>query len=1052
YAESTSRQRAVDPPALPSTTVRADLKAVPGSPDVVVRLMAGDVRASDRGAPVLWKGLRLEAAGKPALPLRDYPRFGPRYEVEPTALLANTAAYLDDIAAAGNGGDPSRSLDPELRARWSELVGVRRGDDAVEPALLGKPVRAVDLTPLTDKVVDDGGRKGISGWRKAGADLPAVLSNATDQEWRIPGLARPHHVLAHPTPSEFVGLVWTSPVDGLVSLDARAAHVHPDCGNGIAWFTEHRRGDRATALFEDRVALGGTSQAPTVRMRVRVGDRILLGVDAKDGNHGCDLTQVECTIRQLEGGRRWTLDGDVADSILAGNPHAGSAGDPAVWSFVSGPARAVAAGSLSLIPPGSVLAHWQEAVLRQGAGESASRAARAVEALLAGPRPDMDGPDRQLYDQWVAVDSPLFAGIDTVRIAAGRRAAGPFSIPAERFDRDGNLPARSGEILTVRLPASLASGRTLVAEGTVPGGPGDRVASFAAATAPGNDEHAWNGPVVANPAGTGYAALKGAWRTFREVFPKFLCFPAVIPTDEVVSLKMFHREDEILVRFLGASERGALERLWAEHRHVSRQAVAEEAYLPQFIGFVSQDQPKAMLDYFNAQRPVFKARREAWETAARAAEPIQRDAVLAFAAKAWRRPLIASEIAGLDRLVAGLRKRGVESEEAWRSAIARVLASPAFLLRAEPAPPGKAPRLLDGWEIATRLGYFLWSSVPDDTLRSKAANGALANPDVLRAEVRRMAKDPKVRAFAEEFGAQWLKVRGFDKLDEKNERLFPTFDAALRADIYEETLRFIEHLVRANRPMREWFDADYTFLNGSLARHYGIPWVEGDQLRQVSGVRRHGRGGLLTLATVLAKESAASRTSPVLRGNWVSETLLGEILPKPPPTVPKLPENEGEGSGLSVRALVERHAKDPACWTCHQRIDPIGFTFERYDAIGRRRDRDAAGNPIDTRTKLRDGARLDGIEGLRAWLLGPRRDTVLRVFARRLLGYAVGRATTLSDTALVDRIVAVLRKPGGTIVDAMEVIVASPQFRSVRGGRDQRFVGTMTAHGEGMGR
>jgi hypothetical protein len=200
----------------------------------------------------------------------------------------------------------------------------------------------------------------------------------------------------------------------------------------------------------------------------------------------------------------------------------------------------------------------------------------------------------------------------------------------------------------------------------------------------------------------------------------------------------------------------------------------------------------------------------------------------------------------------------------------------------------------------------------------------------------------------------------------------------------------------------------------------------------VDGVKTFGRGGLLGLASVQAKQSGASRTSPVLRGNWVVETLLGEKLPRPPANVPKLPEEEGTDH-LTTRQQVERHAKDPACAVCHVRIDPFGFALEKYDAIGRYRDKDLGGLTVETRVTLKDGTTFDGIEGLRNYLLTKKKDVVVRLFCRKLLGYALGRAVTLSDTALIDEMVAELNKNSGKITAAVQTIVRSPQFRMVRG-------------------
>jgi hypothetical protein len=297
-----------------------------------------------------------------------------------------------------------------------------------------------------------------------------------------------------------------------------------------------------------------------------------------------------------------------------------------------------------------------------------------------------------------------------------------------------------------------------------------------------------------------------------------------------------------------------------------------------------------------------------------------------------------------------------------------------------------------------------------------------------------MLKDRRVRTLAIEFGTQWIHVRGFDEFKEKNEKLFPAFDANLRKAIYEEAILFFQDLFQSDRAVSQVLDANYTFLNETLAKHYGIPGVAGPEWRRVEGVRKYGRGGVLGLAGVQARQAGAFRTSPVLRGNWVVETLLGEKLPRPPPNVPRLPEEEGKG-GLTMRQQVEKHARVPACAVCHVRIDPFGFALEKYDSIGRLRAKDLGGLPLDTKVKLRDGTAFEGIDGLRTYLLTRKKNVVVRLFCRRLLGYALGRSVTLSDQALLDEMVAELDRNGGRISAAFQVIVRSPQFRMIRGSK-----------------
>lgn len=543
-----------------------------------------------------------------------------------------------------------------------------------------------------------------------------------------------------------------------------------------------------------------------------------------------------------------------------------------------------------------------------------------------------------------------------------------------------------------------------------------------------------NDPAAAAiPNSAAYRELVRGHDEFRACFPKFLCFPHVIPTDEVVSLKMFHREDEPLIRlFLDDEQTRRIEHLWNEHRFVSRQPVAENDYLPQFIGYVTQDQPKELLAYFESQRPVFQKRADEFEKDAEVAIPRQLDALLEFASRAYRRPLADKEKVDLLALYRTLREKGAAHEEAFRGVLSRVLVAPAFLFRIEHAPPGKDAGPVSDWELATRLSYFLWASLPDGELRDLAASGKLRDPAVLAAQTRRLVKDDRVRGLAVEFGTQWIHVRGFDDFNEKNEKLFPTFTPELRRAMNEEGILFFQDLFQCDRAVSQILDADHTFLNELLAKHYAIPGVSGPQWRRVDGVKAHGRGGILGFGSVQAKHAGASRTSPVLRGNWVVETLLGEKLPRPPANVPQLPEAEGTDA-LTIRQQVEKHAKAPECAICHVRIDPYGFALEKYDSIGRRREADLGGLRIDSRAALKDGATFDDLDGLRTHLLTKKKDVFVRLFCRKLLGYALGRSVTLSDTALLDEMVAALNARDGHLTAALLAIVRSPQFRMVRG-------------------
>ncbi len=368
-----------------------------------------------------------------------------------------------------------------------------------------------------------------------------------------------------------------------------------------------------------------------------------------------------------------------------------------------------------------------------------------------------------------------------------------------------------------------------------------------------------------------------------------------------------------------------------------------------------------------------------------------------------------------------------------RGTLARLLVSPSFLFKLEHAPAGKEAGAINNWELATRLSYFLWSSVPDEELRRLAESGRLRDPNVLAEQTTRMLKDNRVRSLGIEFGTQWIHVRGFDSFQEKSERLFPSFDEKLRSNIYEESILFFQDLFQQDRSVARVLDADYTYLNEPLAKHYGIPGIAGMQFRRVDGGAKVWAWGNSGFGERAGQTSWRFAHQPGASRQLVVETLLGEKLPRPPADVPRLPEEEGASQGLTTRQLVEKHTSIASCQVCHQRIDPFGFSFEGYDAIGRLREKESTGLPIDCRAKLKDGTEFVGIDGLRDYLMTHKKDVIVRLFCKRLLGYALGRTVTLSDQSLIDAMVAAMNKSEGHTSAAVLEIVKSPQFRNIRG-------------------
>ena len=1041
-----ARQVANEPAVAESQTLKLSVKPAPGQNEVVLYLAANEIPSATRDGSVIWQRPRFEAKGKPALLLRDYAEYGSKYEIEFPAIFANTGKYLTAAVEAANDRKLSveelakkHNLDMDFLKQWIAVLAVEPfGKDKSGPREIGKVIPFVAFDLLSEKAPKNDARPAINGWRRAGSDLPSLVTNSSDRTEQIPGRVPGHKVAVHPTPQEFVAAAWKSPIDGEVRIAARIAHAHPACGNGVAWWLEHRHEKRAMALAEGTIDIRQDAPLATRILKVVKGDIVLLAVDARDNNHVCDLTEIALTVSEIEKPNRvWDLAADVADNVLDGNPHADKLGNKDVWSFVKGLAKPVGyfKNAGPTIPPASVLGKWRDAAADPMRKTDAGKLADQVRALLTGARPTQEKhPDRILYDNLLSAESPLFQGVDLSRLLKVKPDPNRYGLEKERF-KEANVVAPANGILEIKLPAALFREREFVVEARLDVN-AERAVQFAVSSTRPGPEARWDGktPIVAPPNSPAHKQVLQGFADFRRCFPTFICFPQVIPTDEVVSLKMYHREDDDLARlFLDDEQKRRLDRLWVEHRFVSRQPIMENEYLPQFIGYVTQDQPKELLAYFEGQRPAFKKRAEELEKEIEAAIPRQLDALLAFASRAYRRPLLDNEKTELLGLYQSLRKKNVSHDEAYRGVLARVLVSPAFLFRLEQPPPGKEPKPINDWELASRLSYFLWSSLPDDQLRKLAAEGKLRDPKVLAEQTQRMLKDERLRALAIEFGTQWLHVRGFDQLKEKNEKLFPTFDDKLRKAIYEESILFFQDLFQNERSVAQILDADYAFLNETLAKHYGIPGVVGEQWRKVDGVKKYGRGGILGLASVQTKESGASRTSPVLRGNWIVETLLGEKLPRPPANVPRLPEEEKGNDGLTMRQLVEKHTRVAECAVCHQRIDPYGFALERYDPIGRLRDKDLGGLSVDARAKLRDGTEFEGIDGLRTYLLTKKNDVFIKLFCRRLLGYALGRSVTLSDQVLLDDMVAELQKNDGKISAAVLAIIRSPQFRMIRG-------------------
>lgn len=403
-----------------------------------------------------------------------------------------------------------------------------------------------------------------------------------------------------------------------------------------------------------------------------------------------------------------------------------------------------------------------------------------------------------------------------------------------------------------------------------------------------------------------------------------------------------------------------------------------------------------------------------------------------FAHRAYRRSPTTMEVDRLVRVYQLARKQGDSFERGIQLGVEAALVSPNFLFRVElnrsGSDPKKATRL-DDYELASRLSYFLWSSMPDDELFVLAARGKLHNDAVLESQVRRMLKDPKSEALVENFAGQWLQLRNLDTIN-PDPKTFPQFNDALRAAMREETNRFFQAVMREDRSILDLLDGKFTYLNEPLAKLYGIPNVTGKEFRRVDldGVQR---GGILTQASILTITSNPTRTSPVKRGKWIMEQVLGTPPPPPPPDVPELKDGKDAQLTGSLRQRLEQHRKDPGCASCHSRMDPLGFALENYDAIGAWRDKDGQ-HAIDPSGTMPDGRSFKNSAELKA-ILKQDREAFARSFTRQLMTFGLGRGLEYYDRCAVDTIAAKAAPKGYKFSVLVTEVVRSDPFRMRRG-------------------
>ncbi|MGV3773144.1 MAG: DUF1592 domain-containing protein [Verrucomicrobiales bacterium] len=449
-----------------------------------------------------------------------------------------------------------------------------------------------------------------------------------------------------------------------------------------------------------------------------------------------------------------------------------------------------------------------------------------------------------------------------------------------------------------------------------------------------------------------------------------------------------------------------------------------------YIDYLEVVGPLALQDYPESHKRIFNTgRTNLVNKYQRAAEVIA-----SFAFRAFRRPPTQVEKDRLVGIFAQTQNDNLNFEEGIKVALTAVLVSPYFLFRGELQPEPNNPRMVhevNEFSLATRLSYFLWSSMPDEELLRLAKNNELRKN--LDAQIARMLKDGRSNQLVKNFAAQWLQIRNLAAFNPSLED-FPEWDEELRQAMARETEMFFEHILKENTSVLDLLNADYTFVNQRLARHYGIPNVKGSEFRQVS-LKGTKRGGVLTQGSILAITSNPTRTSPVKRGKWILENILGSPPPPPPPDVPELSEEKEAVLTGSLRQRMEKHRETPICSSCHARMDPIGFGFENFDAIGLYRELDGT-FPVDASGKLTSGEEFAGPEELKKILISSKKEEFLRCLSDRMLTFALGRGTEYYDKCAVDRIVENMEKDGYRMQTLISEVIKSVPFQKRRGEGD----------------
>ena len=862
-------------------------------------------------------------------------------------------------------------------------------------------------------------RDGISGqsvlksW-SLGSE-PSVFVNVSPEDLQVWTNLPARSFFVHPGPARPVAVAWTSPVTADLVVSGRVADVHPAGLDGVSFELSH------LAEPELGQALADVGDVSFDLPEAEPHPAPLEFVREKWRATKTDLTPLLDAIQKTQGQLFRSNYGKHA-VIAVGNgfPAWEELGRVVAEEPVEGVAREPVFRLVSLPAEPDTYVIWDRLRLEGGDGD----------LLLFSDHPEL----RAAVEQACGIrfgEHPLNRPVPQSALVtqAGEELIIDLSgLPPSLLELL-RLPRflRSEVMLDERSPESAEVQAFLIAAT----GGGGRLAEPVAMATQGDTRVA----KIVHPAIASQVARSAT--EFRKLFPPAVLFEPIIPRDAQGSLFLYHREDTALRELLlNDDEILELNRLWSQLDFVSEQAFVTPRMYEEILQYYRDpnDGARIMFFYIQLLRDRIMRERELLAEAKVQSESSHLDALLEFARKAWRRPVTDEEVEVILASYRADRAEGTEHDGAFRAALTRILSSPWFLYRVEQPAKGPHWQPVSASELATRLSFLLWDSIPDEPLSAEAEE--LHKREVMEAQVRRMLKDDRVRGMALEFGARWLGVRDFDTGHGRNLQQFPEFTIELRDALAEEPVQFFMDQLSNNRPVADLVDSEAIVINQTLAKHYEIPWEAesrgtsigpGSEWRRFENASHYSRGGLLGLGAVLAKTAAASRTSPVKRGAWVVE-LLGDRLPPTPPGVPPLPETPPDG--LSVREITERHRKDPACANCHLRIDPFGMPLEQFDALGRLRP-SVEFKPGDIKSVTRDGVEINGFAGLKEYLAVHRRGDVFSSLARKLTGYALGRSVMLSDRELVNQISESIAS-GACWSEVLLMIAQSDQFRSVR--------------------